>query len=88
MKMREPANLERIRSGDSRYYVRALFRMKYPNIPLPEKHPMPRPVDEYFKDWAGPTRPEFRKDIDMSKYSGNQKWLMWCLKQFLNEYDK
>ena len=88
MKMRTPVDLARIRSGDSKYYVRALFRMKYPNIPLPEKHPMPRPVDEYFKDWTGPTRPEFRKDIDMSKYSGNQKWLMWCLEQFLNEYDK
>ena len=62
--------------------------MKYPNIPLPEKHPMPRPVDEYFKDWKGPTRKEFREDIDIKKYSGNQKWLLWCLEQFLNEYHK
>ena len=62
--------------------------MKYPNIPLPEKHPMPRPVDEYFKNWEGPKRKEFRKDIDISKYSGNQKWLLWCLEQFLNKYDK
>lgn len=88
MKMRDPVDLVRIRSGDSKYYVRALFKMKYPNIPLPEKHPMPRPVDEYFKNWEGPKRPEFRKDIDMTKYSGNQKWLLWCLEQFLNEYDK
>jgi hypothetical protein len=45
--------------------------MKYPNIPLPEKHPMPRLVDEYFKNWNGPIRPEFKRDIHMSKYSGN-----------------
>jgi len=88
MKMKEPVDLSRIRNGDSKYYIRALFKMKYPNIPLPEKHPMPRPVDKYFKNWEGPKRKEFKSNIDMSKYSGNQKWLLWCLEQFLNEYDK
>lgn len=88
MKLKEKVDLSRIRNGDSKYFVRALFKMKYPNIPLPEKHPMPRPVDEYFKNWEGPKRKEFRKDIDISKYSGNQKWLLWCLEQFLNKYDK
>lgn len=88
MILKEPVDLSRIRNGDSKYYVRSLFKMKYPSIPLPEKHPMPRPVDEYFKNWKGPTRKEFKKDLDMSKYSGNQKWLLWCLEQFLNEYEK
>ena len=88
MKMRDAVDLSRIRSGESKYYIRALFKMRYPDIELPEKHPMPRPVDEYFKDWSGPARKEFRDDIDISKYSGNQKWLMWCLERFLNCYDK
>lgn len=88
MKLRDPVDLNRIRNGDSKYYIRLLFKMKYPNIPLPEKHPMPRPVDEYFKNWKGPTRKEFRDDIDIKKYSGNQKWLLWCLEQFLDDYDK
>ena len=88
MKMRNPLDLNRVRNGDSKYFVRSLFRMKYPNIPLPEKHPMPRPVDEYFKNWEGPKRIEFCNDIDIKKYSGNQKWLMWCLEEFLNTYDK
>ena len=87
MKMKEKVDLSRIRNGESKYYVRRLYKMKYPNIPLPEKHPMPRPVDEYFKDWEGPTRKEFKENIEISKYSGNQKWLIWCLEQFLNEYD-
>ena len=44
---------------------------------------MPRPVDEYFKHWKGPTRSEFRKDLDMSEFTGNQKWQMYCLEKFL-----
>lgn len=87
MKLKDSLDLNRVRNGDSKYFVRALFRMKYPNIMLPEKHPMPRPVDEYFKNWNGPTRKEFKKNIDIKKYSGNQKWLIWCLEQFLNKYD-
>lgn len=88
MKMSKPVDLEKTRNGNSKYFVRSLFKMKYPNLPLPEKHPMPRPVDEYFKEWSGPKRDEFRKDIDLSKFSGNQKWLLWCLEYFLNKYDK
>ena len=57
---------------------------KYPEIPVPNKIPMPRPVDEYFKAWEGPQRPEFRKDIDLEGFTGNQKWQMYCLEQFLN----
>lgn len=80
-------DLSRTRSGDSKYFIRALFRKRYPGMNVPEKHPMPRPVDYYFKDWTGPKRLEFRDDIDISKYTGNQKWLLYCLERFLNEYD-
>lgn len=83
----KPLDLKRIRSGESKYVIRALFKMKYPDLPLPEKNPMPRPVDEYFKNWQGPTRPEFRRDIDMSALTGNQKWQLYCLEQFLNMYE-
>lgn len=81
-------DLKRIRSGDSKYLVRELFRMKYPGYPVPEKNPMPRPVDLYFADWKGPSRKEFLPNLDMSKFTGNQKWQMWCLEWFLNKYDK
>ena len=56
---------------------------KYTEIFIPNKIQMLRPVDEYFKNWEGPARPEFRKDIDMSKFTGNQKWQMYCLEKFL-----
>ena len=88
LKMAEPLDLKRIRSGESKYLIRELFKMRYPDIPVPNKLPMPRPVDAYFANWKGPTRPEFREDIDMGKYKGNQKWLIWCLEQFLNMVDE
>lgn len=84
LKMADKLDLTRVRNGESKYLIRELMHKKYPNIPVPEKVPMPRPVDEYFKDWYGPTRKEFKKNLDMSKFSGNQKWQLWCLEHFLN----
>jgi len=88
LKMAEPLDLQRIRSGESKYLIRELFKMRYPDFPVPEKIPMPRPVEKYFADWAGPKRPEFKDNLDISKYDGNQRWLMWCLEQFLNMIDE
>ncbi len=87
LKLAEPLDLNRIRAGESKYVIRELYKKKYPDLPLPEKLPMPRPVDIYFKDWQGPTRPEFRRDIDMASLTGNQKWLLYCLQEFLNMVD-
>ena len=87
LKMAEELDLQRIRNGEPKYLIRELMAKRYPDIPVPDKVPMPRPVDFYFKNWEGPKRLEFRKDIDMSKFSGNQKWQMYCLERFLNLYD-
>lgn len=88
LKMEDELDLYRVRHGESKYLIRELMAKKYPDIPVPNKVPMPRPVDEYFKTWKGPTRPEFRKDIDLSQYTGNQKWQMYCLERFLNNNEK
>lgn len=85
--MRDPLDLERVRNGEPKYLIRNLYAMKYPELPIPEKIPMPRPVDMIFKDWEGPTRPEFRQDIPMDQLTGNQKWQLWCAEQFLNMID-
>lgn len=87
LKMAFDLDLNRVRNGDSKYLIRDLFRKKYPDLPVPEKVPMPRPVDYYFKDWKGPDRPEFRTDIPYEKLTGNQKWQLWCLEYFLNMYE-
>ena len=84
LKMSEPLDLKRIRSGESKYLIRDLFWKRYPDVKVPEKNPMPRPVDSYFAEWSGPSRYEFRGDIDMKKFTGNQKWQMYCLEKFLD----
>ena len=86
VKMAEPLDLNRIRGGESKYLIRELFRQCYPGMPIPEKVPMPRPVDYYFEEYGGPHRDEFKQNLDMSKFTGNQKWQMWCLERFLNKY--
>lgn len=88
LEMGEPLDLTRIRKGESKYLIRELFKMKFPNVPVPEKVPMPRPVDFYFTEWQGPTRTEFKKNINMEKFTGNQKWQMYCLERFLNMLDE
>ena len=84
LKMDGELDLNRIRHGEPKYLIRELMHKKYPNISVPDKNPMPRPVDEYFKNWEGPKRKEFLKNIDMDKYTGNQKWQMYCLERFLD----
>lgn len=87
LKMTEPLDLARIRKGESKYLIRELMRKRYPDIEVPNKNPMPRPVDYYFKNWKGPKRPEFISNINMDNYTGNQKWQMYCLERFLNIYE-
>jgi asparagine synthetase B (glutamine-hydrolysing) len=82
--MADPLDMDRVRNGEPKYLVRGLYALKYPELEIPFKIPMPRPVDSVFKDWEGPKRPEFRKDIPMQQLTGNQKWQLWCAEQFLN----
>lgn len=86
--MRDKLDLNRVRNGESKYLVRNLYSIKYPEIPIPNKIPMPRPVDMIFKDWEGPKRKEFRKNIPLPLLTGNQKWQLWCAELFLDIYDK
>ena len=83
LKMADELDLYRVRHGEPKYLIRGLMVMRYPEIPVPNKVPMPRPVDEYFKTWVGPKHPEFRDDIDIRRFTGNQKWQMYCLEKFL-----
>ena len=84
--MADPLDLNRVRHGEPKYLIRQLYAMKYPDLPVPDKIPMPRPVDMIFRNWTGPTRPEFRPDIPMQQLTGNQKWQLWCAERFLQTY--
>lgn len=85
--MSDPLDMERVRNGEPKYLVRGLYAIKYPELEIPFKIPMPRPVDMIFNKWEGPKRPEFRKDIPMDSLTGNQKWQLWCAELFLNLFD-
>lgn len=84
LKMAQPLDLTRIRSGESKYLIRNLFKMRYPDLTVPSKVPMPRPVDQYFESWEGTKRPEFKRNLNIRSFTGNQKWQIWCLERFLN----
>lgn len=87
LKMADDLDLCRVRNGEPKYLIRELMSKKYPEISVPDKVPMPRPVDQYFEKWQGPTRSEFKKNLDMRKFTGNQKWQMYCLERFLEMAD-
>lgn len=82
-----PLDLTRIRSGDSKYLLKDLFRRQFAGMEPPEKIPFARPMDIWLNDWPGPARPEFKADTDWSVFSGDQRWLLYSLEQFLDQLD-
>ncbi|MFI3296188.1 MAG: asparagine synthase-related protein [bacterium] len=85
--MTDALDLNRVRNGEPKYLIRDLFSLKYPHIPVPNKIPMPRAVNQWLANWAGPIRDEFIPDC-INGMTGDQKWLVYCLEQFLNIYEK
>lgn len=77
-------DIPRIRAGEPKYVLRALFKKLYPGHDIPEKIPFARPMDDWLKDWKGPTRSEFKKDADYKALSGEQRWLIYTLESFLD----
>ena len=81
----KPLDLKRVRTGEGKYLVRELFKHIYPNSEIPIKTPMPRATDEWLENWSGPTRPEFLQNCHINM-TGDQKYLVWILEKFLEEY--
>lgn len=77
-----PLDLSRIRTGDSKYLVRQLFRRLYQGIPVPDKTPLPRPMSEWLAQWRGPLHSEIMSD-HISELTGDQKWYVYALNEFL-----
>jgi hypothetical protein len=82
-----PLDLARIRQGESKYLLRAVFAQLHPTLTLPGKIAFARPMDAWLADWPGPRRPEFRPDLDVATLTGEQRWLVYGLEQFLNLLD-
>lgn len=81
--MKDPLDLKRVRSGESKYLLRQLFKMKYPDVEIPEKIAMPRAVDQWLAEWEGPMRSEFLPNC-IEGMTGEQKFLIYSLERFMN----
>ncbi len=81
-----PLDYSRIRSGENKYIVRELFNKLYPGWDIPTKTPMPRPLNEWMRDWKGPSRLEFWPHCT-DEMTGDQKWYVYVLERFLNMLD-
>lgn len=78
-----PLDYKRVREGENKYLIREIFNRLYPDFKIPPKTPMPRPTNEWLKNWTGPKRQEFWPHCT-DNMSGDQKWLVFCLEWFLN----
>lgn len=83
----ESLDYQRVRSGENKYIVREVFNRLYCDYKIPDKLPMPRATNEWFRDWKGPKRPEFYPHCTEGM-TGDQKWLVWALERFLNLLDE
>ena len=79
----DPIDYKRIRAGQSKYIIREAFAKLFPTVEAPKKIPMPRPMNEWMADWAGPLRAEFIPHCT-DGMKGDQKWMVYCLERFLN----
>lgn len=82
-----PLDLNRIRGGDSKYFVREVYRKLFPDVKMNKKNPMPRAVKEWLKEWNGPTREEFIPNC-VQGLNGDEKWQVYILEQYLNQIEK
>jgi len=79
-----PLDLMRIRRGEPKYLLREIFTQLFPGLPLAKKIAFARPMDSWMGFWSGPQRAEFRPGLAMNCFSGEQKWLLYCLERFMN----
>ena len=82
-----PIDYARVRSGDTKYLVREVYRQLYGDESLPEKIPLPRPMNEWMAQWEGPQRDEFYPHCIQSM-TGDQKWMVYALEKYLDMIEK
>ncbi len=87
LRMGNTLNIDRIRSGDSKYLIRELFKLRYPDLNPLEKNPMPRAVGIWLRDWGGPLHPIFL-EFDINSLTSDQKWHVFTLEKFTEMLDK
>lgn len=72
---------------EPKYMLYELFHKRFRNIEAPRKIPFVRPMNDWLEKWEGPTRKEFILNYNIDDFSGEQRWLLYCLEKFLNLYE-
>ena len=80
----EPLDITRIRAGESKYLLRAVFTELFPGFDIPDKIPFARPMEDWMESYTEADRQEYRENLDLKQFNGEQKWLIFCLERFLN----
>lgn len=83
-----PLDLARIRNKESKYILRNVFQKLFPDFQIPNKIPFARPMEQWLRNWDGPKRKEFLDKLDMRKFSGDQKWILFCLERFMDLFEE
>lgn len=84
MRLAIPLDIQRIRNGESKYMLRELFTSLLPGFPIPPKVAFARPMDQWMKQWTGPKRPEFLHSMQLESFTGEQRYIINSLEEFLN----
>ena len=84
LRLSSSLDIKRIRNGEPKYLLYSIFNELYPDISPPRKIPFARPMDKWLSNWSGPINDIFRSDINLSMFSGDQKWLIYSLDKFIS----
>lgn len=87
LRLNIPLDLDRIRNNESKYILRDVFHKRFTGFSIPDKIPFARPTDQWLANWGGPKRKEFLNQLDINMFSGEQKWILYCLERFMNLYE-
>ena len=77
-------DLDRIRSGEPKYLLVEVFNKLFPGLEPPTKVAFARPMNEWLSDYQKPQSSVFKADLDLSRFSGDQKYLIHSLDKFIS----
>jgi hypothetical protein len=84
LKLKGKLDLDRIRSGEPKYLLVEVFNKLFPGLEPPTKVAFARPMDEWLSNYQKPVSPVFKADLDLSQFSGDQKYLIHSLDKFIS----
>lgn len=83
LKLKGSLDIERIRNGNPKYLLKEVFHTLYPDLTAPPKVAFARPMNSWLEMYSGPQSDLFRTDININRYTGEQKFIIRCLDQFI-----